>query len=262
MTGSAAVLASFDVHDFSQQLFSTAYVGPALTTLMVATLAQLGGIVLGFFIAVARTSRLPPLRWLSAVYIWLWRGTPVLVQLIFVFDGTAELTNNSSLLTPINQSAVIAGIVALALNEAAYMAEIIRAGLLSVDRGQIEAARSLGMTPAGAMRRIILPQALRVIVPPTGNEYISMLKTTSLLAVIAVEELFHRAEDNFSVNLTYFESLAVICLWYLTFTSVATLIQSRIEKNLNVGYMEAAMPRQVGSMRRLLAGSGLARGAR
>jgi len=246
---------------FRADLFGRDFVVPGLLTLGIALTAQLAGIVLGFVLAVGRRSRIALFRLPSAAYIWFFRGTPVLIQIVFIYDGLAELTDNSPLLYPVTRHAVVAGIVALALNEAAYMAEIIRAGLLSVDRGQIEAARSLGMTSGLAMRRIILPQALRIIVPPTGNEFISMLKTTSLLEIISVPELFTVAQEHYSTDFRYFEPLATICVWYLAYTTLFTLIQSRVERRLNLGFLEHAMPRQVGAVTRWL-GGGFGRGAR
>jgi polar amino acid transport system permease protein len=129
---------------------------------------------------------------------------------------------------------VFAGVVALAINEGAYMREIIRAGIDAVDRGQTEAARSLGMTPALTMRRIVLPQAARVIVPPLGNEFNSMLKTTSLLAFIGVYELFQDADVHYANTFMPVEYFLAVACWYLLLTSVWTLIQAQIERRLAV----------------------------
>jgi len=132
---------------------------------------------------------------------------------------------------PINWLAVIAGTIALGLNEGAYMTEIIRSGLISVDPGQREAARALGMTKAKAMRRIVMPQALKVIIPPTGNQFIAMLKTTSLLFAIAVPEIFSTGTNIYSQNFKYFEVLFVVSIWYLALTALLTALQKVIERH-------------------------------
>ncbi|MBO0684226.1 MAG: amino acid ABC transporter permease, partial [Candidatus Dormibacteraeota bacterium] len=184
MTPVAPFLA-FDFDVFRSLLFSGFFLVPAWTTFWVTIAAMAMGIALGLGGALGRLSSVQPARWVVAAYLWVFRGTPVLVQIIFWYDATSELTNNV-----INLPALVAGVLALGVNEGAYMTEIVRAGLLSIDPGQQEAARSLGMTYAQTMRRIVIPQALRVIIPPTGNEVISMLKTTSLLFTIAVPEIF------------------------------------------------------------------------
>ena len=182
------------------------------------------GIALGLAGALGMLSRWVPVRWLVGAYLWIFRGTPVLVQIIFWYDATAELTNNA-----INLPALVAGVIALGVNEGAYMTEIVRAGLLSVDRGQLEAGRSLGMTYALAMRRVVIPQAIRVILPPTGNQMIGMLKTTSLLFTIAVPEIFATGTNLYSTNFRYFEVLAVVSIWYLLLTSLLTVVERRLE---------------------------------
>ena len=153
---------------------------------------------------------------------------PVLVQIVFWYNALPVLTNNA-----INLPALVAGTLALGLNEGAYMTEIIRSGLMSVDPGQREAARALGMTKAKAMRRIVMPQALRVIIPPTGNQFIAMLKTTSLLFAIAVPEIFATGTGIYGRNFKYFEVLAVVSIWYLLLTGLLTLIQKVIERRFH-----------------------------
>ncbi len=163
-------------------------------TVVIAILAQAIGVVLGVFAALGKMSKILPIRWLANFYIWFFRGTPLLVQLVFFFYGlsVARIYGWPDItIGPVTiEGAVQAGIFALGLNEGAYMAEIVRAGILAVDPGQMEAARALGMTPGKAMRRIVLPQAARVIIPPLGNEFNNMLKTTSLLFVLSVVELY------------------------------------------------------------------------
>jgi polar amino acid transport system permease protein len=210
-------------------------------TLELTAIAMAVGIVLGILLAVMRLS---PSRLLSGtawIYIWFFRGTPVLVQLFFWYVGITYLypkltlgvpfgpsiytVNANSLITPF-----IAGALGLSLNEGAYMAEIVRAGIISVDDGQTEAAQSLGMTKVQTMRRIVLPQAMRVIIPPTGNETISMLKTTSLVYAIAVTELFTATQNISNANYQIVPLLLVASLWYLFFTSVLTIGQYYVER--------------------------------
>jgi polar amino acid transport system permease protein len=187
-------------------------------------------ILLGFGGALAALSRHKLLRWLAQGYLGFFRGVPVLVQIVFWYNAIPVLTNNA-----INLPALIAGTLALGLNEGAYMTEIIRSGLLSVDPGQREAARALGMTKPKALRRIVLPQALKVIIPPTGNQFIAMLKTTSLLFAIAVPEIFSTGTNIYSQNFKYFEVLLVVSLWYLALTALLTLLQKAIERHVGIG---------------------------
>jgi His/Glu/Gln/Arg/opine family amino acid ABC transporter permease subunit len=215
----------FDTQTFLDTLFSTQFFIPALTTLGVTISAMIVGIVLGFGSALLATSRFQPLRWLVQIYLGFFRGVPVLVQIVFWYNAVPVVTNNF-----INFPALVAGVVALGLNEGAYMTEIIRSGLLSVDPGQREAARALGMTKPKAMRRIVLPQALRVIIPPTGNQFIAMLKTTSLLFTIAVPEIFATGTDIYSHNFKYFEVLFVVSIWYLLLTALLTIVQKNVER--------------------------------
>jgi polar amino acid transport system permease protein len=169
---------------------SAAYLNGLMLTLVLSVVAQTLGTTLGLFAALGRMSRLPPLSLLVRGYIWIMRGTPLLVQIVFIYTGLAaanifrfEDISLGILTIPGN---VQAGLLALSLNEAAYMAEIIRAGISSVEGGQTEAAKSLGMTYPLLMRRIILPQAARFVIPPLGNEFNAMLKNTTLVSVIGV----------------------------------------------------------------------------
>jgi polar amino acid transport system permease protein len=219
----------FDFPCFRSILFSDVWFGPAVLVLVITVVSQTAGVLLGLPLALGRISRNPLVRAPVNFYLWLFRGTPLLLQILFVFDGTAELTNNSPLLFFLNRDAVIAGAITLALNEAAYMTEIIRSGLQAVDPGQSDAAKALGMTRWQTLRRVILPQALRVVVPPTTNEYINMSKNTSLLVVISVHELLQQAANFYSANFRYFEALAVAAIWYLLITTVLTQVQKRIE---------------------------------
>src|SRR5215468_3290260 len=210
-------------------------------TILLTVVCMAIGIVLGVILAVMRLSENPLLSGSSWVYIWFFRGTPVLVQLLFWYN-LAALYPQVSLGVPFGPSlvhgnanslitALTAAILGLGLNEGAYMAEIVRAGILSVEHGQVEAAQALGMTRALTMRRIILPQAMRVIIPPTGNETISMLKTSSLASVITVTELLYAVQLIYSVNFKTIPLLIVASIWYLIVTSVLTVGQYYIERH-------------------------------
>ncbi len=219
----------FDSKAFFDTLFSSIFFVPALTTLAITFLAMAMAIVLGFGGALAALSRYRALRWLAQGYLGFFRGVPVLVQIVFWYNALPVLTNNA-----INLPALVAGTIALALNEGAYMTEIIRSGLISVDPCQREAARALGMTKPMAMRRIVMPQALKVIIPPTGNQFIAMLKTTSLLFAIAVPEIFSTGTNIYSQNFKYFEVLFVVSIWYLVLTALLTALQKVIERRFAV----------------------------
>jgi polar amino acid transport system permease protein len=214
-------------------------------TLYIAIVAQTLGVLLGLVAALGRMSRLWPARLLSGLYVLIFRGTPIIVQIFFVYFGTNllfgfTLIPNTLHLGLFNlDGAVFAGILALALNEGAYMREIIRAGIDAIDKGQMEAARSLGMTSGLAMRRIVLPQAARVIVPPLGNEFNAMIKTTSLLAFIGVYEVFQDADVHYSNTFQPVEYFLAVACWYLLLTSIWTLIQAQIEYRLAASEHEA-----------------------
>jgi polar amino acid transport system permease protein len=224
------VVQGFDVGCFRNILFSELWVGPAILVLVVTLVSQTAGVILGFPLALGRISRNPLIRRPVDFYLWIFRGTPLLLQILFVYDGTAQISNNSPILAPINHEAVVAGAITLALNEAAYMAEIIRSGLQAVDPGQRDAAKALGMTRWQTMRRIVIPQTMRIVVPPTTNEYINMSKNTSLLVLIAVHELMYQAAAYYSVNFRFFEALSVAAIYYLLITTMLTQVQRQIER--------------------------------
>jgi polar amino acid transport system permease protein len=195
--------------------------------------------VLGLISALAGLSRLLLVRLLSAAYVLVIRGTPLIVQIFFIFFGAnlffgfSLFPREVALAGLVLSGAILAGTVALAINEGAYMSEIIRAGIQSVDPGQMEAALSVGMTRGLAMRRIVLPQAARVIVPPLGNEFNGMIKNTSLLAFIGVYELFFDAEVHYSTTFKPVEYFLAVAFWYLVLTTIWSLIQAQIERRLN-----------------------------
>ena len=236
------MLASFDWHTFWDRIFGvdSAFASALFATIYIAVIAQALGVLLGLMAALMRMSRLRVFQVISGLYVWVFRGTPVIVQIFFVYFGVNILFGITVIPNSLNLGAftlggaAFAGILALGFNEGAYMREIIRAGIDSVDKGQLEAARSLGMTHGLAMRRVVLPQAARVIVPPLGNEFNNMLKTTSLLFFIGVVELWGNAEIGYSQTFKPVEYFAAVALWYLLLTTIWTVIQSRIERRLAV----------------------------
>lgn len=210
-----------------------------ITTVSVAVIAQILGIILGLLSALAGLSRLRVVRALSALYVLLIRGTPLIVQIFFIYFGANLFFGFSLFPREVTvagltvSGAILAGTIALAINEGAYMSEIIRAGIQSVDPGQMEAALSVGMTRSLAMRRIVLPQAARVIVPPLGNEFNGMIKNTSLLAFIGVYEMFFDAQRHYSTTFKPVEYFFAVAFWYLVLTTIWSLIQAQIERRLN-----------------------------
>ncbi len=211
-----------------------------LRTIWLTVASMAIGVVLGAVTAVMRLSQNRIVSTAAWLYTWFFRGTPVLVQIIFWFNiplliksfsvgipfGPEFWSEESKTLV----TSTVAALLALGLNEGAYMSEIVRAGIISVDEGQAEAAQALGMTRLQIMRRIVLPQAMRVIIPPTGNETISMLKTTSLLSVISVFEIFRSAEAIYNANYKVVPLLIVASIWYLILTTVLSFGQYYVER--------------------------------
>jgi polar amino acid transport system permease protein len=250
--GAAAVLAvlgliglAFANADIDYGVTAEFFTAPTIlhgmvNTLIISVLAQALGIGLGVLAAVMRISRNPVTSSVAALYIWFFRGTPVLVQLLvwynlaYVFP-TISLPGIGTWQTNDVMTPFLAALLGLGINEGAYMAEIVRAGIGSVDEGQTEAAHALGMSPAKTMRRIVLPQAMRVIIPPTGNEFINMLKTSSLAYAIQYNELLQSAVKIYSNNLAIIELLFTVSLWYLILTSVFSIVQYQIERRFSRG---------------------------
>ena len=212
-----------------QYLFSGLFITVAWTTLWIAVISQISGVIIGLFLALMRMSRFPWFSLPARFYIWIFRGSPLLVQLLLLYFGFPEVFPALVPFITIYTTALIA----FSFNEGAYMAEIVRAGIRSVDAGQMDAAKSLGMRYALAMRRIILPQAARVIVPPLGNEFNNMLKTTSLASVIGLFELTYTAQVYGSQSFSYFELLVVATFYYLILTTVWGYIQNYIERRMD-----------------------------
>jgi len=259
----------FDWDTFWQYLWPpTAFENPlirtgVIVTIVVSVVAQALGVVFGLFAALGKMSKFAPLRVISDAYIWYFRGTPLLVQMMLLFFGLGVThIYDFPTLTLGNISiggAIQAGLLALAINEGAYMAEIVRAGIEAIDPGQMEAAKSLGMTFSLAMRRIILPQAAKVIIPPLGNEFNNMMKTTSLLVVISAGELFYAFEQINARVFKPFELFIVASFYYLAMTTVWSFIQARMEASLGE---RKGVERQPGMVQRLFAGASPGKGAR
>ena len=254
----------FDPKEFLDFTFTWrgVLIGAIVTTLLIAVIAQVLGVLLGLLAALAGRSRNLVLKGISGLYVWVFRGTPVLVQLLFwsfiaavypkislgiPFGPSLISQDANSLITPF-----VAAILGLGLNEGAYMSEIVRAGLLSVDEGQTEAAQALGMSRMQTLRRIVLPQAMRVIIPPTGNETISMLKTSSLVSVIAFTELLYASQLIYSQNYKQIPLLIVASAWYLFLTSILSFGQYYLERHYARGAMRELPATPLQRLRRTL----------
>jgi polar amino acid transport system permease protein len=241
---------NFQWHVVGQYVFDSRILHGVLVTLELTVISMAIGILLGILMAVMRRSPNPIVSGASWLYIWFFRGTPLYVQLLFWgFFGALYKTIDLGIpfgpsFIHLNTNATItlyvAALLGFGLNEGAYMAEIVRAGILSVDEGQTEAAQSLGMGRLQIMRLIVLPQAMRVILPPTGNETISMLKNTSLaVAVGGVFELLTQTQHIYDATYQTIPLLIVACLWYLAMTSVAYVGQYFIERRFGRGFSRA-----------------------
>lgn len=235
-------------HYVGQYLFDPRVLHGVVACLYLTVVAMLTGIILGVILAVMALSPNPILKSASWVYIFFFRGTPLLVQIVFWYNiaalfpahmiaigipfGPALFHPNANALITV----FVAAWLALGFNEGAYMAEIVRSGIISVPEGQSEAAASLGMTRVHIMRHIVLPQALRVILPPTGNECISMLKNTSLASVIGFTEIYYETSAIYAQNYETIPLLIVASIWYLVLTSVAYVGQYFLERKAGQGF--------------------------
>ena len=235
---------------FAQGQIEWSYVGRFLTvpvivrgignTMVMAVLAMALGIVLGVVVAIMRLSPNPVLKSVAAGYTWLFRGTPLILQLLLWFNLALVFptigipgvwaVRSVDLMTPF-----LAALLGLGINQGAYTSEVMRAGLLSVDIGQYEAAQAIGMGHLQALRRIILPQAMRVVLPPLGNEFIGLVKATSLASVIQYPEVLHSAENIYYANSRVIELLIVAGLWYLLVVSILTPLQMLLERRFARG---------------------------
>jgi polar amino acid transport system permease protein len=224
----------FDWQFFWKALFtpSDPFVDGLILTIVISVVAMILATLVGLVIALMRRSRFAALRWFASFYIWAIRGTPLLVQLVLIYTGLAAVGIYQFQDLSLLGLSVKAAIIGLMVNESAYIAEIIRAGVDSVPKGQFEAAASLGMKPAKVMRWIIVPQSLRVMVPPLGNSFNGMMKTTSVLSVIGVSEMFLVAQSISSYTFHTFEIFIVAAIYYLALTTIWTFIQAGIENRL------------------------------
>ncbi|MDN3275079.1 amino acid ABC transporter permease [Frankia sp. RB7] len=211
-----------------------------VNTMVMAVLAMALGIFLGIVVAIMRLSPDPVLKTVAAGYTWLFRGTPLILQLLLWFNlalvfptiGIPGVWSGRAvdIMTPF-----LAALLGLGINQGAYTSEVMRAGMLSVDIGQYEAAQAIGMGRLRALRRIILPQAMRVVIPPLGNEFIGMVKATSLASVIQYPEVLHNAENIYYANSRVIELLIVAGLWYLLVVSILTPLQMLLERRFARG---------------------------
>ena len=203
----------------------------AVVTLQLAAFSVFLGMVGGSLVGIARLSPLKPVRWLTRAYVDFLRGTPLLVQIFMIYFGLPAIAQEFGLPFRLNRFA--AAVIALSLNSSAYIAEIIRAGIQSIERGQSEAAESLGMESSQIMRYVVFPQAFRRMIPPLGNEFITLLKDTSLVAVIGFEELFRRGQLIVAENYRSFEVYTTVALLYLALTLLASQGFSFLERWMN-----------------------------
>lgn len=227
-------------HVIGQYLFTPLMLKGVGTTLLITFVSLGASVVLGTILATMRMSKNLVLRAIASGYIWFFRGTPVIVQIIFWFNVALFLPHigfggwsisTNELVTPMN-----AALLAMSLNVSAFMCEVIRGGLIAIDHGQTEAALSIGMRPSQALLRIVLPQAVRVILPPAGNLAIDLLKATSLVYVIGTKEILGTVQSISSQNFFVIELLIVACIWYLVLVTIASYFQGRLEKRFGRGY--------------------------
>ncbi len=217
----------FDIGVFLQQLINPDYLKGAFLSVGVAVLALILATLIGFAVAVGRTSHRRWARGVAGVYIWFFRAIPALLVLLIIWNALPQLF---PVLRQDWFSPFLAAFVGLGVVEAAFMAEIIRSALLSVDEGQRLAARALGMTPGKVMVKVVLPQAVRIALPPTGNELIGLVKYSSLASVISLQELLTTAQVGVNITFRYAEYYSVAIIYYLVIVSLLTLLQSAVEK--------------------------------
>ncbi|AQQ15140.1 Inner membrane amino-acid ABC transporter permease protein YecS [Corynebacterium glaucum] len=239
---------------YFQYLFDTRIATAAGHTIAITVLAMIIGLIGGVILAVMRMSPNPVFKSIAWIFLWVFRGTPVYVQLMFwgllgaIYDsinlGFAEVS-----LEPFTSSAFMLAVVGLGLNEAAYMAEIVRSGISSVPEGQVEASKALGMSWSQTMRRTVLPQAMRIIIPPTGNEFISLLKTSSLVVAVPYSlELYGRSMDIAAALFEPVPMLLVAATWYLAITSLLMVGQHYLEQHFEKGATRQLTRRQLASL--------------
>ena len=218
---------NFDPAVFFGALTSAGFRNGAILAIALTVVSQLAAVVIGLVIALMRGSGNRVLRGIGWTYVWIFRAIPTLVQILFVWNALPQLF---PALKEDWFSPFIAAWLALSINEGAYMAEIVRSGLLAVDEGQQLAARALGMTPRSVFRRVVLPQVIRVIIPPTANEFITMLKITSLASAISLQELLSYTQQSISITFRFAEYYAAAAIYYLVIVSVFMAFQAWLER--------------------------------
>ena len=224
---------AWDFDGFLEYLFNPYLLHGALVTLGLTVASIVGGLVLGGVLSLMRLSGQRALMAVARFYIWVFRGTPLLVQLIIIYTGLPQLGLKLSVL----ESALLG----LILNEAAYLAEIIRGGILGVSAGQSSAARALGLNSAQTMMYVVLPQAIRIIIPALGNSVNGLLKTTSVTSVISIEELLRKTQILIQEKFLVLELFTVAALYYLLMTSVWDFVQRRIEARYGRAYKSVSI---------------------
>lgn len=231
----------------ADNLFSKSVMAGVVNTVIMTVCAMALGILLGVGAAMMRMSENPVLRSVSVGYVWLFRGTPALLQLLLWFNlalifPTIGFFGLFSVRTVDVMTPFVAAFLGLGIQQGAYTAEVVRAGILSIDKGQMEAAQSIGMTKLRATLKIVLPQAMRVIVPPIGNETIGMVKLTSLASVIQYSEVLRSVEDIYYVNSRVIELLIVAAVWYMVIVTVLSIVQIYIERYFSKGWGRPTQP--------------------
>lgn len=216
---------------FFEYLTSSYMLQGAWTTVWLTCAAMAIGVVLGTIAALMRLSRSRVLRGIASFYIWLWRGTPLLIQLVIIYTGLPQFG--------IRLGVIESALLGLGVNEGAYFAELVRAGILAVGSGQSDAAKALGLSRAQTMRLVVLPQAARVVVPPLGNQFNGMLKTSSLASVISMEELLRHAQQLAQIEFRVLEAYCVAAIYYVIMTTLWGRVQRLIEVRFDKPYQTA-----------------------
>lgn len=222
-------MTAWDWQAFFEYLTSPYLMAGAWTTLWLTVVSMGIGLTLGLLFALLRLSGQPLLVTMARFYTWLWRGTPLLVQLVIIYTGLPQLG--------IRLNVIQSALIGLGVNEGAYIAEIIRAGIQSVPRGQHDASRALGLNRWQSMRLVILPQAARLVIPPLGNNFNGLLKTSSLASVISMEELLRRSQMLTQVRFKVLEIFIVAGLYYLLMTTLWGVVQRRLEVRFERAYI-------------------------
>ena len=255
----AATGAKIDFSVTGEFLTQEFIVQGAINTLVISVLSMIVGVVLGMLSSLARLSSNPVLRFVAIAYVWAFRGTPVLVQLLLWYNlalifPILQIPFLGSISTNAVMTPFVAALIGLGINEGAYMSEIFRGGIISVGAGQREAAKALGMKPFTVMRKVVLPQAFRVALPGTGNQFVIMLKSSSLASVVQYSELLHSAQTVYQRNLAIIELLLVASVWYIALTTVFTFLQSLLERKLGKSQAPTASTARPGLRYRLTKG--------